>query len=357
MNSPVQISKLFAGRPVRTLGEGLSVGGFSSIGIKGQRWSLRHQGESYPFLRDDDNSPLTYLDVVILEDNPHTSKLYFGDGAFTEESAAGPICASVKGDVPDPGVSMPQNKVCATCRHNQFGSGAAGRGKACQDNRRLAVMLMPKMTLKMLGNPLLEPVFFKVPPASLKTFKAYGDQLRHQGLPHEAVITRMSFNPEKNWEIVFKLVEGLSDKAAEHVIMLLERDSATIAQILGQPSSSAPALPPPIEGKLSGSNDIEDAFEAAKKPMAVTEEISEAQPKRGRGRPAGSPNKPKQIEATAIEANGNGKSSDDDWVTTSSPEMDEEVKKKMAPDIEADSALSPETQAMLGDSMKNFLKK
>ena len=358
MSPPIQTSKLFADRPVRILGEGLNVGGFSSISIKGQRWSLRHNGETYPFLREDDGSPLTYIDVVILEENPHTSKLYFGDATFTEETAAGPICASVKGDVPDPGVPQPQNPNCPNCRWNQFGSASNGKGKACQDNKRLAIMLMPNMTAKMLGSPLLEPVFFKVPAASLKTFKAYALYLQHQGLSHERIITRINFNPEKNWEIQFKNTEVLSDKAAMHVIDILD-NNPMISQMLGQPSiSAAPALPPPIQGKLSGSRDLEDAFAAADKSKS-----EDTPAKRRPGRPPGSPNKakengePKQIEATATEVtetkSDEASSSDDDQWDTSTSAIDADILKK----LEADSEVDPKLNNLLNSRMQDVFKK
>jgi hypothetical protein len=115
---------------------------------------------------------LSYLDVVIVGDAPYTSKIYFPPGEFNEDSAGAPICAAVKGDKPDPGVSAPQSRTCATCTHNEWKTLPSGnRGKECQDHKRLAVLLMPKMTTKMMGSPLMEPVYLKVPPSRRPTKK------------------------------------------------------------------------------------------------------------------------------------------------------------------------------------------
>ena len=170
MNNVIKISNAFKHLPVRNVAEGLNVGGFSSIGIRGKVWSLKHQGKTYNFVREDDGTPLSYLDVVIVGDAPYTSKIFFPPGEFNEDSAGAPVCASVKGDKPDPGVSMPQSKTCAACTHNEWSTMPSGnRGKECQDHKRLAVLLMPKMTTKMLGSPLMEPVYLKVPPGSLRS--------------------------------------------------------------------------------------------------------------------------------------------------------------------------------------------
>jgi hypothetical protein len=302
MSNVVKISSLFAKAklPVRSLGEGINITGFSSISIKGQRWALKHKGETFPFTREDDNSPLTYLDVVILDTNPYTSKIYFGDGPYNEETASGPICASIKGDVPDPGVSMPQSRACANCPHNAWGSGGSGRGKACQDNRRLAVMLMPKMTQNMKGFngiALLDPVFLKIPAGSLRTCKAYSDQLDSQGLPFYSVVTRLSFNPQKQFEIMFELREALSDKAAQHVIPWIT-DSLT-QQIIGLTPTALPA-PAAVEEEAepepepSASDQLLSAFDN-KQTSAPTTNGSVKRP----GRPPGSKNKPKQLELQA----------------------------------------------------------
>jgi hypothetical protein len=152
-------------------------------------------------------------------------------------------------------------------------------------------MLMPKMTQKMFdGQALLDPIFFKVPPGSLQTCKAYGDYLESQGFPFSSVVTRLSFNSQKQFEILFHLQEALTDKAAAHVIPMIT-DTLT-QQIIGMTATALPIAAPveEAEPEPSGSDDLLAAF--GDKPASPE---TNGNVKR-RGRPPGSPNKPKQLE-------------------------------------------------------------
>ena len=45
--------------------------GFPSIRYQRQGLVLRHQGQNYPFMREDDGTPLTYIDVIIVGVSRH----------------------------------------------------------------------------------------------------------------------------------------------------------------------------------------------------------------------------------------------------------------------------------------------
>src|SRR5438045_2103736 len=106
------IASGFLERPMRggLLGQGIK-SGFGIIGIKGRVWSLRYQGEIYYFTREEDNTPMPYIDVVMLEENPNVSKTYY-PGTYQDDSNNAPTCAAINGDVPDPGVPIPQSPTC-----------------------------------------------------------------------------------------------------------------------------------------------------------------------------------------------------------------------------------------------------
>src|SRR3954468_19012201 len=93
------------------LGQGVR-SGFSIIGFKGKAWSLRHQGETYYFEREEDGTPLPYIDVVILGENPNVSKTYYPQGTYTEDAASQPTCSAIDGNIPDPGVPIQQSPTC-----------------------------------------------------------------------------------------------------------------------------------------------------------------------------------------------------------------------------------------------------
>lgn len=284
----------------RSLGTGIVAGGFPMVNYRGKVWSLRVQGNSYPFVRDDDGSPLTYLDVIIVGTSDYVSKVYYPPGEWDEDSSGPPVCASVKGDVPDPGVPEPQSKTCGMCPNNAWATQPNGkRGKACQDHKRLAVLLMPKVTAKLLGSPLTEPAYLKVPPGSLVPLKRYGDQLAHQGFPPAAVITRISFAPPpKLFEMAFEGKQVLTDKEAPLVLPLID-DPRTL-RITGETPEIHEVKPAAKPAKKEEPIDtgLMEAFgtgqSEVKQEVIPPKQNGEAV-KRGRGRP------PKAAEAKTIE--------------------------------------------------------
>lgn len=242
------------------LGEGIS-GGFPMINYRGKVWSLRLRGETHRFLREDDGTPLSYLDVVIVGNTSFLSKVYYRPGQWTEDSGGAPLCTSVRGDTPDSTAPEPQSPTCATCRHNEWRDMPNGkRGKECQDHKRLAVLLRPEMTTRMLGAPLDEPVYLKVPPGSLTALKSYGDSLAHRGLPTPACVTRIGFSSDRLFQMTFSLAGVLKNTDAPVIRRFL--DDPQTKRILGlglQPErrKTIPVISPtepepvPMQGMLN----------------------------------------------------------------------------------------------------------
>src|SRR5437879_1093028 len=72
--------------------ESLADGIGSSYGVvhyRGKNWSLRLRGETYNFTRQDDGTPLAYIDVIILRQLPAKSKSFYPKGSF-ERGEDGP---------------------------------------------------------------------------------------------------------------------------------------------------------------------------------------------------------------------------------------------------------------------------
>jgi hypothetical protein len=96
------------------------------------------------------------------------------------------------------------------------------------------------------------PMLLRVPAASLKTVKEYGDKLAQMGWPFYAIGTRITFGTEAYPKFVLTPVRALSDEEADRIIAL--RDDPRIGRILNESvveSEGAPAedafakLPPP----------------------------------------------------------------------------------------------------------------
>jgi hypothetical protein len=329
------------------LAEGLPRG-FSSLHYKGKVWTLRHHGESYTFTRPDDGTPSLHIDVVILARSRNTSKAYYPN-AYDEDTAGPPICTSIDGVNLDPGVPEPQAKTCTVCPHNQWTTLENGRrGKECQDHRRMAVLLDVELSRKMLGAPLTDPVFLKVPPGSFANLIKYSDWLQDRQTPHAAVVTRIGFNPQQAYpQLTFAYRGPLAPNTGIRELLnspetkRLIGDASVIREVDEEEAASKAKVIK--QEKMTGTR-------SARTPPSPTMETREQQevipPKRGR--PPGSKNKPKQ----EIEAGGNSDGSGEDFVagfglateqdeqgvsgefTRASPEMQKEIDSLMPDDDE-----------------------
>ena len=120
-------------------------------------------GVAFEVPGDDPESPeiMKTIEGVIV--HHQTKNVYFRE-AFTGSSEDGnqPDCSSADGKV---GIMRDSGteKSCATCKYNQFGSGANGYGKACQNRVDLYILMDGEVFPKVLS----------LPATSLKDFKAY----------------------------------------------------------------------------------------------------------------------------------------------------------------------------------------
>jgi hypothetical protein len=315
-NGKIQVAKAFQHIDAHhDLSDSITGGNFHRIGYKGKVWKLMTGGETYTFIRPDDGTVLPYLDVVIIGIHKFTSRIYYG-GVYQEDATSPPTCASLNGVVPDPGVPIPQHKECNGCPRSEWKPNRGGQD--CKQHKRVAILLLPTLKTKpALKEALVEPVFFKVPPASLKSWRAYTDYLQDQGAPFQSVITRISFKPDRQFEMQFDYYASLTDSDAKLVLPLLD-DPAT-KNILGSTPEykqiSSPALDTPQETGFAAAfgrqgQAVAAAFNKPSRPEHYpTDAEAPANPqtgtlpiKRGPGRPRKSLETAKPAEEIAEEA-------------------------------------------------------
>lgn len=218
--------------------ESLSDGIGSSYGIvgyKGKVWTLRLRGDTKTFLRPDDGSPAPFLDVIILRQLPAKSKSFYPPGSYVDgQVGTRPLCAALDGIQPDADIAKPESPTCAICPRNVFKTAADGRKtRDCSDYKRLAVLIVPSQTATLLGAPLMEPVFLRVPAASLNDLALLGEGMSAQGFHFSSYITRIGFNPEKpHPQMTFKALQGLRDQEA--AVVLPMREEGTAYRITGE---------------------------------------------------------------------------------------------------------------------------
>ncbi len=228
---------------------------YGVIGYKGKVWSLRYRGDKHNFVRQDDGTPAAHLDVVILGQARHKSKSYYGKYDPSNSDGERPICASADGIVPDVDVQILQSETCALCPRNvrKMNPETNRMSRECTDFKRLAVLILPPQSAAVLGQALMEPVFLRVPPASLNSLAVLGETMANQGWHFSSYITRITFNPETSWpEMVFRPLQGLTDKEAPIIQEL--RNDALVERITGGETSQGPkaiAAPGTVETGLT----------------------------------------------------------------------------------------------------------
>lgn len=202
---------------------------YGVVGYRGKVWSLRYRGENYTFTRPDDGSPAAFLDVIVLRSASYRSKSWY-EGGYTEGiTGQRPTCSSLDGVQPDHDAMKPQAPACAICQKNEFKTNANGRkGKDCSDYKRLAVLILPSQSARLFGGqPLMEPVFLRVPAASLNDLAMLGEAMTKKGFHYATYITRIGFDVEKpHPQMTFRALQKLTDKEAPIVIQLREDPQA-----------------------------------------------------------------------------------------------------------------------------------
>ena len=251
------------------LSEGIG-SSYGIIGYKGKVWTLRYRGEKHTFfsqMADGTAVPANYLDVIILRQARNKSKSYYKAYDPNQSDGERPICASLNSVVPDADVTEKQCDTCALCPRNVWKTDANGRkGRECTDYKRLAVLILPPQTAPLLGAPLMESVFLRVPPASLNNLAVMGETMANQGWHFSTYITRISFDPaESHPKMIFKPLQGLTDQEAPIVLPI--RESSQAQRITGEdqvkalsPPATAPAAlqaplqaaPAPVQAPVMG---------------------------------------------------------------------------------------------------------
>lgn len=255
---------------------------YGIIGYKGKVWSLRHRGVTHQFTRADDGSPSAFLDVIVLRSAPYKSKSHYPPGSFVDGAmGTRPLCAALNGETPDVDILTPQSSTCALCPKNIFKTSPDGRkSKDCSDYKRLSVLILPSQTKPLFGAPLMEPVFLRVPAASLNDLALLGEGMTARGFHYSTYITRIGFNPEKpHPQMTFRALQKLEDREAAMVLPM--REDAISIRITGEKDTVRPATTPAVDpivahAALLAKAQAEAAMKAAAEAAAAREAAAKA---------------------------------------------------------------------------------
>lgn len=251
---PAAIAKLAGLMTAETMAElsGGVTSGFPILSYKGKVWRVRKGGEELMHT-DENGDALPSIEVVLVQANPHPSKIYYAT-QYEEGSNEAPTCFSNDGLKPDASVQEPQNNVCATCPMNAWGSRITPQGKkarACSDARRMAVVFAKDLYE---NGTECQKFLLRVPPASLNPLKDYAEKvLAPKGIPFFGIVTRIGFDVNAaHPQFVFRPARFLNDEEGEAIAQL--RGSEDVRRILAE-AQEFPAAAPAAEAEGGGSAD------------------------------------------------------------------------------------------------------
>lgn len=116
--------------------------------------------------------------------------------------------------VPADNVPEPPAKTCAECPNSKMGSAPNGRGPACKTRRRMVVA--PAGVVDRPDTLGKQIMLVNVPPTSATNYSKYVNQLAASGVPPEAVVTKIKYQPSKKTlhEMVFSPVDQIKSDDA-----------------------------------------------------------------------------------------------------------------------------------------------
>lgn len=175
------------------------------------------------------------LDVVIV--GSVFENILFGE-KFDPDNPANPECYAVgisEDELsPHADVQNPRSEKCEGCPNNDWGTAETGRGKACRNTRRLALI-----SVDSLGNISEAPVAYLRPPVtSVEAWTSYVTQLRTvKKIPYFAAITKIKVVPDSRTQFkVSFLFSGVLNQ--NQVMEILDRRvSLTKEMMFGYPKN------------------------------------------------------------------------------------------------------------------------
>lgn len=167
----------------------LGGGGVESISTKGGKFTFNGAVLSQPLA-------VIILDVV-------RENAYY-EGEYDADEVKPPRCFAIArvekpGDdeqmAPPADLKTKESERCASCWANEFGSAERGKGKACKNRLRLAVLPAGDVEPEVLVRQ--DPALLRVPPTSIKHFSKYAKQLSGaMKKPPFAVVTELELHDD-----------------------------------------------------------------------------------------------------------------------------------------------------------------
>lgn len=220
--------------------------------VRGQFFKMRAGQLSF----DGREIPNNTMGVVIL--SSLFENVYYG-GEFDSDTPTPPECFAFsaegeEGMAPHPTVVVDgraKHAECRTCPMNAWGSSDKGKGKACKNTRRLAMIPAGTFDNKSVFTPYgLDDLkaanvgYMRLPVTSVTNYGNYVKQAATVlGLPPYALFTKVYVKPDRKtqFKIHFEVISEIPDDCLADIHARHEEVSATIDFPYSRPSDEAPA--------------------------------------------------------------------------------------------------------------------
>lgn len=165
---------------------------------------------------------------------------YAGD--YDSSKPQVPACYSFDLEAPHPEASDPQNVTCLGCPQNEWGTAARGRGKACRESARVAVV---PATAPIETAPMYQCSF---PITSMGSVKEFMGRCAQSGKLAGEFKTRLKVVPDP--KSFFKASLTPLQTVEQPMRVLLDRMAQARDQLMTPyPTLEAPAEPEPPKGR------------------------------------------------------------------------------------------------------------
>lgn len=180
---------------------------------------------------------------VVIVDHVYENALYSGD--YDPDAPQPPSCYAFGRDekelAPHEKSSEPAHESCEGCPNNVFGSADKGKGKACKNTRRLALVSADGLSEDSVRDG--ELVYMKLPVTSTKGWAFYVKGLAAQmKRPPFGVITEIAVipDPKTQFKVAFRVVEAVPNEVMGAVMERREKVMEEIMFPYGSPSEQTP---------------------------------------------------------------------------------------------------------------------
>jgi len=220
-----------------------NVGGGQFISFKGGQ--LSYQGNTIK------GNELAVIALDSIYENA-----YYGD-RFDPDNPQPPVCYALGREedelAPHPDSAHPQSDKCDGCPMNEFGTADNGKGKACKNTRRIAVI--PGDPLDADTIQTAEAAFVRLPVTSVKGWASFVKTVAAlDKLPPLGVVATLSTvpDPKSQFKVTWQKAEAVD---SELLPLLLDRHDAIAEDIMfayPKPSEEAPKKAPAAKAKGRG---------------------------------------------------------------------------------------------------------